>query len=97
MENFARREFSPILPSALIGKIFLLCVNDYLEDMATFTTLAKIILPNILQYKGRWAWRNFCPAKSFVHTVVNTYIYYNISTPSSQAGLFGGGGSQFVP
>ena len=42
-----RQKFSPILPPAIIGEIFLSanflsCVNDYIEDMATFTTLAKI-------------------------------------------------------
>ena len=50
VEIFARRKFSPISPSALnIGDIFIVqffvlytCVNDYIEDMATFTALAKI-------------------------------------------------------
>ena len=42
--NFHQEKF---LPSALIDKnfitrIFLSCVNDYIEDMATFTALAKI-------------------------------------------------------
>ena len=44
--NFTRRKCSPISPSALIGEIlsrkFLSCVNDYVEDMVTFTTLVKI-------------------------------------------------------
>ena len=47
MEIFARRKFSPILPPALAGENlylqnFLPCINDYIEDMATFTALAKI-------------------------------------------------------
>ena len=37
MEIFARRTFSPISPLN-----FLSCVNNYIEDMATFTALAKI-------------------------------------------------------
>ena len=48
-EIFARRKFSPISPSALYWRNFycvnfLSCVyvNDYIEDMATFTALAKI-------------------------------------------------------
>ena len=44
---FARRKFSPISPSALIGeiiitRIFCPVLIDYIEDMATFTALAKI-------------------------------------------------------
>ena len=47
MEIFAGRKLSPISPSALIGEIFitqifLSCVNDYIEDMVTFTALVKI-------------------------------------------------------
>ena len=39
----------PISPHAFIGEVFirLSCVNDYIEDMATFTALAKFIQPNI--------------------------------------------------
>ena len=41
-----RRIFSPISPPALIGKKFihdfLSHVSDYIEDMGTFTALAKI-------------------------------------------------------
>ena len=40
------QKFSQISPPALIGKNFihgfLSCVIDYIEDMATFTALAKI-------------------------------------------------------
>ena len=43
--NFARRNFSPISPSALGGEIFihefLSCIDDCIEDMA-FTALTKI-------------------------------------------------------
>ena len=32
-------------------------VNDYIEDMVTFTTLVKIYSTEIfLRYKGSWAW-----------------------------------------
>ena len=61
---FTKRKFSPISPSALIDEIFIMNflsrVNDYIEDMATFTALAKIYSTkiNILQYKGSWAWQN---------------------------------------
>ena len=43
IEIFARRKFLPILPPAIIGEkfIFLSYVKDCLEDMATFTALAK--------------------------------------------------------
>ena len=56
--NFARRKDPPISPPTLIGEkfitlIFLSCVNDYIEDMATFTAF---IHPNFLQHKGSWAW-----------------------------------------
>ena len=42
----ARRKFSPISPPALVGEhfiheFFLSCVSDYVEDMVTFTALAK--------------------------------------------------------
>ena len=45
--NFYQEKVSPILPPAIIGEIFIFanflsCVNDYIEDMATFTVLAKI-------------------------------------------------------
>ena len=47
LEIFARREFLPISPPALIGEniiheFFFSCIEDYLVDM-TFTTLAKIL------------------------------------------------------
>ena len=45
VEIFARRKFSLISPSALIGEIFMMnflsCVHDYIEDMVTFTALMK--------------------------------------------------------
>ena len=45
-EIFTRRKFSPISPTALVSKIYicksLSCINDYTDDMATFTTLAKL-------------------------------------------------------
>ena len=47
---------------------FLSCVNDYIEDMATFTAWRKFIF---LQYKGIWGWRNFCQAKIFTYTVLS--------------------------
>ena len=41
-ENF--RQFRHLLSLAnFLSANFLSCVNDYIEDMATFTTLAKII------------------------------------------------------
>ena len=45
-EILTRRNVSPILPSGLAGenfvsRIFLSCVNDYRDCMATFTVLAK--------------------------------------------------------
>ena len=47
MEVFARRKFLPISIPGLAGEIFyplifLSRVNDYIDDMATFTALAKI-------------------------------------------------------
>ena len=51
------RKFSPISPSALIGKIFVMQIfcpvlMITIEDMVTFTTLAKILFHQIfLQYK----------------------------------------------
>ena len=59
-EIFTRRKFSPISsPSAkffffIFIFFFLSCVNvnDYVEDMAIFTTLAKFIPPNISALAG---------------------------------------------
>ena len=46
MEIFARRKFSPISLFVLIGEIlsceFFVLIDDYIEDMAIFTALAKI-------------------------------------------------------
>ena len=48
---FARRKISPILPPNLIGENiinyanFLSHIKDCIEDMATFTALAKKIFP----------------------------------------------------
>ena len=51
---------------------FLSCVNDCIEDMATFTALAKIYFTKIfLQYKGIWGWQNFCQVKIFTYMVHN--------------------------
>ena len=36
------QKFSPVSPPALMGEILLSCVDDYIEDMVTFTTLEKI-------------------------------------------------------
>ena len=37
------RKLSPASPPAIIGEIYICkCVNDYIEDMATFTALMKI-------------------------------------------------------
>ena len=52
VEIFTRRKFSPISPSALIGEIFyrtnfLSCVNDYIEDMATFYCIGKNLFHQI--------------------------------------------------
>ena len=58
--------FSPISPLALSGKN-LSCVHDY---MATFTTLAKFIPPNIsvIQMQAK-----FCPVKIFGYMVLALY------------------------
>ena len=46
LEIFARRKLLPISLPALLAKLlsvnFLSCVNDYIEDMVTFTALAKL-------------------------------------------------------
>ena len=66
-------EISPILPPALIGEIlstnFLSRVNDYIEDMATFTALVKKYSNTFLQYKEKLGLMKFCPAKIFNYTV----------------------------
>ena len=59
VEIFTRGKFSLISPPALIGEIsshyfFLSCIRDCIEDMVTFTALAKLhSWPlNFLEYKG---------------------------------------------
>ena len=54
----------PIPLPALIGEILsyeiLSCDNNYIEDMATFTTLVKIYSNEYFSNtKGSWDWRNF--------------------------------------
>ena len=44
VDIFARRKFSPISPPSLIGENFLSCIKDHIEDIVTFTALAKTIL-----------------------------------------------------
>ena len=41
-EIYARGKFLPISLPCLIGENYLFCVNNYIEDMATFTVLVKI-------------------------------------------------------
>ena len=54
---------------------FLSCVNDYVQDMATFTTFGEILFHQIfLQYSGTWAWQNFCPMKIFGYMVPSMEI-----------------------
>ena len=57
---------------------FLPRIDDYTEDMATFTALAKIYSSEYFcnaRVAGTimWGLANFCPAKIFGHTVV----YFN--------------------
>ena len=61
-EIFARRKIlpiSPISPAAHIGKIYSVkyfpCVNDYIEDAATFTVFK--FREMFMQYKGNCLWR----------------------------------------
>ena len=70
---FARRKISPILSSNLIGENiinyanFLSHIKDCIEDMVTFTALAKKIFhKNFLQYKDSLAWQNFL----FSHIII---------------------------
>ena len=53
---------------------FLSCVKDYIEDMATFTALAKIYV-SAIQVTCSWAWRNFCPVMYTVHVCGITTAY----------------------
>ena len=41
-EMLYSQKFSPVSPPALMGEILLLCVDDFIEDMVTFTALEKI-------------------------------------------------------
>ena len=45
--------------------------------MATFAALAKIYSTEFLQYKGSWAWPNFCQAKVFTYTVFYPLTLHN--------------------
>ena len=52
--NFRQEKVFTISPSALMGEIFIMqiflsCVNDYIEDMAIFITLAKIYFISAIQ------------------------------------------------
>ena len=50
LEVFTRRKFLPISPPALVGENFIhkffSYINHCIEDMATFTVLAKILSAN---------------------------------------------------
>ena len=47
---------------------FLSCVNDHVEDIwGPLPHWRKFWI--FLQYKGSWAWRNFCQVKIFTYTV----------------------------
>ena len=50
VDIFARRKFSPISPPSLIGENFLSCIKDHIEDIVTFTTLAKTLC--VMLYVG---------------------------------------------
>ena len=52
------------------------CVNDYIEDMATFTALAKNLFHRIfLWYKDSWAWWSSCQAKIFTYAVHLIFLW----------------------
>ena len=74
-EIFARRKFLPISSSALIGEIFiahnfLSRANDYIEDMATFATLAKIYSTKYFCNTKVARLGETCPAKILLYTVI---------------------------
>ena len=51
--------FSSISPTSLVSEIFYLlyCSNDYIDDMVTIATLAKINSAKVfLQHRGNWSW-----------------------------------------
>ena len=55
---------------------FLPRADDYIEDMATFYRIGENLFHRIfLQYKGIWAWRNFCLAKIFTYTVFIAFMH----------------------
>ena len=73
-ETFQQEKLSPISPPALIGKnlscqFFLSCVNNCIEDVATFyTALAKIFSP-----------KKVCDTKvARLGEIKNFYVYINI-------------------
>ena len=68
------QKFSPISPSALIGKIsvtriFVQCY-DYIEDMVTFTTLVKLYSTEYFCNTKVAGLAKFCQAKIFMYTVL---------------------------
>ena len=63
--NFCQFRHLLLLAKFYIHEL-LFCVNDYIEDMATFTALVKFIPVNT---SASWAWRNFYQAKIFGYSV----------------------------
>ena len=58
--------FRPCSNGWLIPRFFL-AVFDYIEPMVIFNTWEKYILQ---YFSVSWVWRNFCPAKIFICTVI---------------------------
>ena len=68
-EIFTRRKFHQFRHLLSLAKFyhvnFLSCVNDYIEDMATFTTLAKFIPPNISAIQRYLGLAKFLSSENF--------------------------------
>ena len=71
VEIFARRKFLPISPSALIGEIFI--VRIFCPALMITLRIWIYSTEYICINKGSWAWRNFCPAKILLYTVIIIY------------------------
>ena len=66
-----------VLCRALVGeKFIMLIIVLCIEDMATFTALAKNFLPKSLQYKDIWAWQNLYPAKIFMYMYTVFLLFF---------------------
>ena len=63
-------KFHQFSPPALIGEIFLFFIQDRIEDMATFTALAKIFL----QYKGSCLAKVLSSENFHVYNIIGSQI-----------------------